>query len=377
MKKILFYNDSVVFGGHEVITLHIVHDLLQSGFAISFMYDVNNQRFSKELNQLMTNFESHLTIIPINMRSGHVQGIMSFFQWWSLYRLYRLIYGNFDLICASQGDIEISSRILIVARLARIKLVSYIPGAFMPSELGLPFAWLRDKFARILYKLPNAYISISQSFTDSLRQNVSSANKPVWLLENVLAPFCKPVKVKNFSRSKVVHLGIIGAINRRKNQRFILEWLGRNPDLAIMLTLIGDGPLLEEFRKIVLRDNCLKKRVTFLGWCNDIPEQLAKLDILLIPSLIEGVPLVMLEAAVMKVPLLATDAYGMADFLPIEMRFSLNDYDGFTSKLESLLTNPSHTQNLIEQNYSKVMLYNDRQIFSQKVVAIFNSLINS
>lgn len=374
-QRILFYNDSAIFGGHEVMTLRIVRDLLQAKFSICFMFYASNQRLSEELELLMRNFES-LTLLPTPLRSGHLQSIMSFFQWSSLYRLYRLVRGRFDLICASQGNIELSSKILIVARLAQIKLVSYIPGDFLPSELKLPLMWLRDKFARFLFRLPSAYISISLTFVAGLQRKYNVASNRVYLLENVLDKIDLPL-LNNRCRTLPVRFLMVGAVNSIKNQQFMLDWLECNPNYPAELVLVGCGPLLLEMKQRVMRSTALCKRVQFYGWRDDTLQIMTKMDLLVLPSLVEGVPLVMLEAAALKLPMLATNAYGMADFLPIEMRFKCNDQNDFSRKLESLLINSAHTQTLIEQNYQQVLRYNDNKAFSNKISAIFEDLLNT
>lgn len=354
------------------MTLKIVHRLLLAGYSITFAFYVDNTNLDFHLRSLAQNFAKQLTLYPSKICSGHIQGVMSFIQWLDLYRLYRLIKGKFDVICASQGNFELSSKILLTAKLARVKLISYIPGDFTPSSLGLPFAWLRDIFVGILLRLPDSYISISPSFVNGLRHKVDTDVKRVYLLENIIDLNSSIVLPIFREFIPPIRLLVVGAINPVKNQGFILDWLERNPGFICELTLVGSGELLPSIEKRVLATASLRNRIKILGWCEDTQPLILNADLLLIPSLIEGVPLVMLEAAALGVPILATNAYGMADFLPLEMRFEINDFIDFSRKLKYLLDHPNECQRLVRLNYQRVVDFNDHSTFNDQVLTIFD-----
>jgi glycosyltransferase involved in cell wall biosynthesis len=54
----------------------------------------------------------------------------------------------------------------------------------------------------------------------------------------------------------------------------------------------------------------LEGRVRFLGHCEDIPQLLATCDLLVLPSLYEGLPLSVLEAMASGKPVVATGVRG-------------------------------------------------------------------
>jgi hypothetical protein len=95
-------------------------------------------------------------------------------------------------------------------------------------------------------------------------------------------------------------IGHVGRFQEQKNHRFLVNIAERLCDLepkAVFL-LVGDGPLRPEIEELVkVRD--LQERVIFVGVRNDVPRIMkGAMDCFVLPSLYEGLPLVLLEAQV-------------------------------------------------------------------------------
>ncbi|ALJ04036.1 glycosyl transferase family 1 [Pseudalgibacter alginicilyticus] len=108
----------------------------------------------------------------------------------------------------------------------------------------------------------------------------------------------KAVKIKKdlgISNKKVI--GHVGRFNEQKNHIFLIKifyemWL-QNKNLV--LVLIGDGNLKPKIEEQVKKLN-IKDNVKFLGLRNDVPDLLQAIDIILFPSLYEGLPVSLVEA---------------------------------------------------------------------------------
>lgn len=98
------------------------------------------------------------------------------------------------------------------------------------------------------------------------------------------------------SENSIVY-GHIGRFTKEKNHRFIVEIFSeihkRNPE--VILLFVGDGPLKEELENDVKSSN-LKDSIYFLGVRKDIPDLLQSMDVMIFPSLYEGLPVTLVEA---------------------------------------------------------------------------------
>lgn len=91
-------------------------------------------------------------------------------------------------------------------------------------------------------------------------------------------------------------LGHVGIFLEIKNQTFIVDVFKElyQKDNSYRLVLIGEGPMQNCIRDKVERLG-LKDMVTFTGNINNVHEYLNAIDLILMPSLFEGLPLTLIE----------------------------------------------------------------------------------
>ncbi len=117
---------------------------------------------------------------------------------------------------------------------------------------------------------------------------------------------------------------------------------------AVRFLIIGDGPLLADL-EAQRRELELEQRVTFAGFQDDSAAALAALDIFILPSLMEGAPLVLLEAMTMGLPIVATDVAGVSEILSDGKTAILvrsGDIEGLVRATERLLADPELRRSL-------------------------------
>ena len=133
----------------------------------------------------------------------------------------------------------------------------------------------------------------------------------------------------------------IGSFTPEKNHAWMIgafaEVRQHRPD--VHLFLFGDGPLRPAVERQVEREG-LGGCVHVLGSRGDATRLVAGADLLLLPSLVEGIPGVILEAAAQGVPAVATDVGGIGEAVESGVRgvlVSLGDRDAFVGAILQLL----------------------------------------
>jgi glycosyltransferase involved in cell wall biosynthesis len=113
-------------------------------------------------------------------------------------------------------------------------------------------------------------------------------------------------KVLNFEDKFIV--GHVGSFSHPKNHKFLIEIFHQilNHNHNSILLLIGDGELRLKIKRIVAELG-LTESVIFTGIRPDIPELLQAMDILVFPSLFEGIPVTLVEAQAAGLKIIAAD----------------------------------------------------------------------
>jgi glycosyltransferase involved in cell wall biosynthesis len=104
-------------------------------------------------------------------------------------------------------------------------------------------------------------------------------------------------------------IGHVGSFSIAKNHRFLLEVTARvlQHRRDILLLLVGDGSLRSAIEKTCAALG-IRERVIFAGASSRVPELMrSAMDVFVMPSLHEGLPLVLLEAQAAGLPCLVSD----------------------------------------------------------------------
>lgn len=114
--------------------------------------------------------------------------------------------------------------------------------------------------------------------------------------------------------SGVFSIGWVGRVSREKGLDVLIEALPLLSDLALRLTVVGDGPdvaMLKE-RSRTLR---VAERITWLGVVPNAARMLSAFDAVVLSSRTEGTPITLLEAMQAEVPVVATSVGGVPDVI--------------------------------------------------------------
>lgn len=139
-------------------------------------------------------------------------------------------------------------------------------------------------------------------------------------------------------------IGVIGEVDEFKGHRYFIEAiskLGPRKENAIFL-IFGDGKLKLPLRKMADQLG-LTENVHFIGYQKFIHDVFNALDIVVIPSLSEGLPAIALQASSMGKAVISTDADGLPEaFINNETGLVVpaKNSDALSVALAKLIDNP-------------------------------------
>lgn len=105
-------------------------------------------------------------------------------------------------------------------------------------------------------------------------------------------------------------VGAVGRFDRQKGFDVLLRAVADLP--AVHVVLIGDGAERPTLERLV-DDLGIRDRVSMPGWSEQASGYIRSFDVLVVPSRYEGLPLVVLEAMLAGVPVVATPVGGVPD----------------------------------------------------------------
>ena len=117
-------------------------------------------------------------------------------------------------------------------------------------------------------------------------------------------------------KSEFPQLLMVGRFSIQKNPLFAIQALALLRELPWILQMIGEGPLFSAAREEVRRLD-LEKKIIFSGWlaAEEVQKAMTQSDILLMPSLSEGLPMVGVEALAYGLALVGSRIGGLQDII--------------------------------------------------------------
>lgn len=115
----------------------------------------------------------------------------------------------------------------------------------------------------------------------------------------------------------IINLVSVASMSWHKGQELVLEAmakLAKDVLSKVKYHLIGAGPQMQELREIVIKFN-LTNNVIFYGTRNDVPELLKEMDVFILPSKSEGLPMSIIEALRQGMYLMATDTGAIPEMI--------------------------------------------------------------
>jgi glycosyltransferase involved in cell wall biosynthesis len=182
---------------------------------------------------------------------------------------------------------------------------------------------------------------ISEAAADNLRRWCPSTTGKIVIIPNgiPLHTFenAHPVQLQHVP-GNVVRLVFVGRFAPPKDHSTLFRALTALPDVHLLL--VGDGPLRSQLEQMA-HTLGIRKRVTFLGWRNDVAGILKSSDIYVHSTYSEAFGIAACEAMAAGLPVVASDVPGLAQLVSgVGILFPAGNDKALANVLATLIESP-------------------------------------
>ncbi|MBM7855889.1 glycosyltransferase involved in cell wall biosynthesis [Desulfohalotomaculum tongense] len=267
-------------------------------------------------------FKQELRETGVNILSIPLKGDISpLWDWQAVWQLARYLKEQKVTILHSHG-----SKAALVGRMAA--LIANTPVVLFTVHNSIFYEewpqWKKKLMAaaeNILAKRTDKIITVSNQLRDQIIRLEKIPEEKIVTIYNgidVSKIKCRVNKFKLFKTLGLPPLGrLVGVAARlapQKGVEYFLKAASLLKEYQANFVVIGEGPLRRELMAEA-KNLGLKNRVFFVGYRNDIERVLPGIDIFVLPSVTEGLPLTILEAMAAGRPVVASRVGGIPEVI--------------------------------------------------------------
>lgn len=288
------------------------------------------------------------------------------------YRLMRR--ERFDIVHTHEAKASIITR--VAAWLARVPHIIFgLHGVTFNGAHGRFKRWALITYERLTAWMNDSVVSVSQSCLDEYRAEGLLRKLPAEVVysgietERFVAESTLTAEERTVGRAQLGYapddrvLINIGRFSPGKAQHFTLRTFAevRKTHPEAKLLLVGEGPLQPHCRQLAAELG-VAEHVRFHGFAHDVPRLLALSDVHILTSLTEGLPRVVVEASLCKLPTAAFEVQGIREILTAdESGFIVpqGDVPGLARAVVAVLASPENAHHVAQRAHAHAVAHWD------------------
>ena len=288
----------------------------------------------------------------------------------SIFTTYKIVKKeNIDIVCFQDPVSSFFSILFLKVRGVDVKIIVETHGDFIETlglEKNLLFPTLYKKLFYEMAKYSINKSNIIRAVSSSTEQqvlNIDSSKNVVRFPAWIDFKDFQDIEPNSTFEDKF-NILFIGSVTDRKKPHMIIKVIQRLNDENYHLSIVGPAPndkyLLELKNEIDKFD--LENQVSIVGAVDrkSVKEYYSTSDLMILPSISEGLARVIFESQVASCPVLVTDAPGMSDIVidgQTGYVFESNNLDSLQSKIEYIKNNHEEVT-LVAKNAKDFILSN-------------------
>ena len=176
-------------------------------------------------------------------------------------------------------------------------------------------------------------------------------------------------------------IGCVGAFTSEKGQELLIRAFSdlthKRPQFR--LVLVGDGPLLTHCKKLIKELN-IENRVTLTGFLVDLDKIFPAFDVLVQPSLSEGLGSGLLIGMAHQIPICASRTGGIPEIVidgETGVLFSPEVPQNLTEAMLNISKSPQIARRQAEQAYSRLLKKFSVEVMVLKTLKVYSSVLKN
>jgi glycosyltransferase involved in cell wall biosynthesis len=179
--------------------------------------------------------------------------------------------------------------------------------------------------------------------------------------------------------SNSIVVGCVGSLTLEKGHSYLLEAAKKISESYqnVKFLIVGEGVLRRDLEEEARRLGILPS-VIFAGTRNDMPQIYALIDVFVLPSLVEGMPMVVLEAMAAGKPVVASNVGSVSKAVKENdtgLLVNPRDVDRLTSALIFMLKNQGEASRLGLNARARIQSRFSSRIMFDRYLDIYDSLL--
>jgi glycosyltransferase involved in cell wall biosynthesis len=175
-------------------------------------------------------------------------------------------------------------------------------------------------------------------------------------------------------------IGTVGRLTPVKGHEVLLHAAGSliRKWGNVKVLIVGDGPLKASLTQLI-HDLRLEKEVVLAGQRDDVYDLVNCMDVFVLPSLHEGIPMVLLEALALKRPVVASRVGGIPEVVTHGVGgflVSPGNADGLEQGLVRILADKFYAKSLAEAGRCRVEEELNAKIMAERTADLYCSLVS-
>lgn len=163
-------------------------------------------------------------------------------------------------------------------------------------------------------------IAVGERVKENLCEFYNISNEKVKVIYNGIEKDCNSIKeveeIQKYKRMGWFIVGNIGRLSKQKGMEYYIEAI---PDVIkknkkVIFFIIGDGEDRKKLNDLSIKLN-IQENLKFLGYRNDVANIIKQLDLVILSSLWEGLPLTPIEAFSQNKTIIATNVDGTPEIV--------------------------------------------------------------